>query len=111
MGGLVALFGRKKRPGTLRESTSADTAHLEAFAASRQGVEAFVEPRTAVTEATVVFVAADGEWTRRRIDGPDGAQKLARKLAIPVYDASVLGYPDRMREWTARQKNHGAGPG
>ena len=35
----MALFGRKKRPGTLRESTNADTAHLEAFAASRQGVE------------------------------------------------------------------------
>jgi len=105
----VALFGRKKRPGTMRESTNADTAHLEAFATSRHGVEAFVEPRTAVTEATVVFVAADGEWTRRRIDGPDGAQKLARKLAIPVYDAGVMGYPDRMREWTARQKDDGVG--
>ncbi|MGI8723174.1 MAG: oxidoreductase [Geodermatophilaceae bacterium] len=105
----MALFGRKKRPGTLRESNSADTAHLEAFAASRQGVEAYVEPRTAVTEATVVFVAADGEWTRRRIDGPDGAQKLGRKLAIPVYDAAVMGYPDRMREWTARRKSGGTG--
>ncbi|MBA3339507.1 MAG: oxidoreductase [Geodermatophilaceae bacterium] len=105
----MALFGRKKRPGTLRESSNADTAHLEAFAASRQGVEAFVEPRTAVTEATVVFVAADGEWTRRRIDGPDGAQKLARKLAIPVYDAAVMGYPERMREWSARQKDNRSG--
>lgn len=103
----MALFGRKKRPGTLRESTNADTAHLEEFAASRTGVEAYVEPRTAVTEATVVFVAGDGEWTRRRIDGPDGAQKLARKLAIPIYDAGVMGYPERMREWTARQKQTG----
>lgn len=93
----------------MREASSADTAHLEAFATSRQGVEAFVEPRTAVTEATIVFVAADGEWTRRRIDGPDAAYKLARKLAIPVYDAAVMGYPDRMREWTARQKEAGAG--
>ena len=105
----MALFGRKKRAGTLRESTNADTAHLEAFAASRNGVEAYVEPRTAVTEATVVFVAADGEWTRRRIDGPDGAQKLARKLAIPVYDAAVMGYPERMREWSARQKDNRTG--
>jgi len=107
----VALFGRKKRPGTMRKSSNADTEHLQAFAMSRQGVEAFVEPRTAVTEATVVFVAADGEWTRRRIDGPDAAQKLARKLSIPVYDAAVMGYPDRMREWSARQKNTGTGPG
>lgn len=107
----MAWFGRKKRPGTLRESSNADTGHLEAFATSRRGVEAYVEPRTAVTEATVVFVAADGEWTRRRIDGPDGAQKLARKLAIPVYDAAVLGYPERMRAWSARQKSGGADPG
>ena len=107
----MAWFDRKKRPGTMRESSNADTAHLEAFATSRRGVEAYVEPRTAVTEATIVFVAADGEWTRRRIDGPDGAQKLARKLAIPVYDAAVLGYPDRMREWSARQKNNGSSPG
>lgn len=107
----MALFRRKKRPGTMRESSNADTAHLEAFATSRPGVEAYVEPRTAVTEATVVFVAADGEWTRRRIDGPEGAQKLARKLAIPVYDAAVLGYPERMRAWSARQKGDSAGPG
>lgn len=107
----MALFRRKKRPGTMRESTNADTAHLEAFATSRRGVEAYVEPRTAVTEATVVFVASDGEWTRRRIDGPDGAQKLARKLAIPVYDAAVMGYPERMREWSARQKDNRAGQG
>ncbi|MBA2388778.1 MAG: oxidoreductase, partial [Geodermatophilaceae bacterium] len=38
-------------------------AHLLQFAKSRQGVEAFIEPKTAVTEMTVVLVAADGEWT------------------------------------------------
>src|SRR4051812_40454035 len=49
--------------------------------------------RTAVTETTIVLVAADGEWTRRRIDGPDVARRLSRDLAIPVYDAQVTGYP------------------
>jgi hypothetical protein len=24
-------------------------------------------------------------------------------LGIPAYDAAVVGYPARMREWTARQ--------
>ena len=52
-----------------------------------------------------MLVAADGEWTRRRIDGPEIARKLSRDLAIPVYDAQVTGYPQRMRDWSARQKN------
>ena len=95
---------RKQRPGVVRASSSADVEHLRAFAASRRGVEAFVEPRTTVTETTVVLVATDGEWTRRRIDGPDAARDLGRRLAIPVYDVAAVGYPRRMREWTARRK-------
>jgi hypothetical protein len=82
-------------------------AHLEQFATSRKGVEAFVEPQTTVTQTTVVLVAADGEWTRRRIDGPDAARNLGRRLAIPVYDVAAVGYPKRMREWTARRKAAG----
>ena len=100
--------GDADRRGTLdRGSQKADLTHLEQFVASRRGVEGFVEPRTAVTETTIVLVAADGEWTRRRIDGPDIARKLSRELAIPVYDAQVTGYPQRMRDWSARQKNDG----
>ncbi len=93
------------RQGTLdRPSGSADLSHLEQFVASRRGVEGYVEPRTAVTETTIVLVAADGEWTRRRIDGPEVARRLSRDLGIPVYDAQVTGYPQRMRDWTAQQK-------
>ena len=44
--------------------------HLEEFVQSRPGVEAFVEPKTAVTETTVVLVATTGEWTRRRVPSP-----------------------------------------
>jgi hypothetical protein len=94
------------RRGTLdRGSGKADLTHLEQFVASRRGVEGYVEPRTAVTETTIVLVAADGEWTRRRIDGPDVARRLSRDLNIPVYDAQVTGYPQRMRDWSAQQKN------
>src|ERR687897_860117 len=89
------------RRGTLdRGSQKADLAHLEQFVATRQGVEGYVEPRTAVTETTIVLVAADGEWTRRRIDGPETARRLSRELGIPVYDAQVTGYPQRMRDWS-----------
>ena len=100
--------GETPRRGTLdRGSDRADLSHLEHFVASRRGVEGYVEPRTAVTETTIVLVAADGEWTRRRIDGPDVARRLSRDLAIPVYDAQVTGYPQRMRDWSARRKADG----
>ena len=95
----------RNRSGTLdRAAQRADLAHLEQFVATRRGVEGYVEPRTAVTETTIVLVAADGEWTRRRIDGPDVARRLSRELTIPVYDAQVTGYPQRMRDWSARQR-------
>jgi hypothetical protein len=104
----VGLLSRKKdRPGTLRAATSADLDHLRDFIRSRQGVEAFVEPRTAVTDTTVVLVATDGEWTRRRIEGPAAAAALAKKHRIPLYDAVKVGYPQRMRDWTARRKTAG----
>jgi hypothetical protein len=103
--------GGGSRRGTLdRGSHKGDLSHLEQFVASRHGVEGYVEPRTAVTETTIVLVAADGEWTRRRIDGPETARKLSRDLAIPVYDAQVTGYPQRMRDWSARQKGKAPGP-
>ncbi len=107
-GGSSRRPARSDRGRTLdRGSDRADLAHLEQFVASRRGVEGYVEPRTTVTETTIVLVAADGEWTRRRIDGPEVARRLSRELAIPVYDAQVTGYPQRMREWSARQKNDG----
>ena len=97
--------GSDGRSGTLdRGSGRADLAHLEQFVASRRGVEGYVEPRTAVTETTIVLVAADGEWTRRRIAGSEVARRLSRELAIPVYDAQVTGYPQRMRDWSKDHK-------
>jgi hypothetical protein len=101
------LFRRNKSapPGTLRGADATDFSHLEEFARSHRGVEAYVEPQTNVTAMTVVLVAHDGEWTRRRIGGPAEARRLGQKLAIPVYDVAATGYPARMREWTRRQKN------
>ncbi len=95
---------RRRRPGTLRAAGREDEAHLRAWVAAHEGVEAFVEPRTAVTDTTVLLVDRDGAHTRRRIGGPDAARKLARSLAIPVYDVQLVGYPQRMRDHDARQK-------
>jgi len=99
----VPLFRRRSRAGTPRLSDGADVAHLSAFARSHAGVEAFVEPPTAVTATTVVFVANTGEWTRRRVRDARAAHDLANRLGIPSYDAAVVGYPQRMRDWNARR--------
>ena len=59
--GLFDRVRRSPRRGTLdRGADRADVMHLEQFVASRRGVEGYVEPRTAVTETTIVLVAADG---------------------------------------------------
>lgn len=103
------LSRRKHKPGTLRTADSADMAHLTDFVTTRAGVEAYLEPRTAVTDTTVVLVASTGEWTRRRVAGPDAATGFARKHAIPLYEVAIVGYPKRMREWTAARKQSAAG--
>ncbi|MGB9377633.1 MAG: oxidoreductase [Mycobacteriales bacterium] len=105
----MRLFRRRRgaAPGTTRTASSADRDHLTSFVHSRRGVEAYVEPRTTVTEMTIVLVAADGEWTRRRIPGPQAAREFGNSLGIPVYDVAATGYPQRMRAWTARRKANG----
>ncbi|MDP9239242.1 MAG: oxidoreductase [Actinomycetota bacterium] len=104
----MGLFRRGRgKPGTLRGATPADREHLEAFARSRRGVEAYIEPRTHVTEMTVALVAADGEWTRRRVPSAQAARDFGNSVGIPVYDVAATGYPSRMREWTARRKAAG----
>ena len=82
--------------------------HLEEFASSRRGVEAYVEPATNVTATTVVLIAHDGEWTRRALPTRPQAFQVARDLGLPVYDVNQTGYPARMRAWTARQRRAGA---
>jgi len=104
---VLALFRwrkGKRKPGTLRKATANDLAHLEEWASSRRGVEAYFEPRTNVTEATVVLVAHDGEWTRRRVDSLESLQKFGAKRSIPVYEVNRVGYPQRMRDYTRRLK-------
>jgi hypothetical protein len=100
----VGLFRRKSGQGQVRSGSKADTAHLDEWASSRHGVEAFVEPRTNVTETTVLLVAHDGEWTRRRIADFDTARDFARKRSMPLYEVERVGYPKRMREYQERQK-------
>ncbi|PWU44260.1 hypothetical protein DLJ46_26925 [Micromonospora globispora] len=82
-----------------REATADDLAALEAFVTSRRGVEFYLEPETTATDTTVVAIAHDGEWIRRRTGSPRAAGKLANRLAVPLYEAARTGYPERMRAW------------
>ncbi|WP_263730323.1 oxidoreductase [Cellulomonas sp. SG140] len=105
-GPAAALTDRKAREATV--------AYLREFVATRVGVEAYVEPATHVTPSTVMLVATDGEWTRRRVPDARAAGAIARELGIPVYDVQRTGYPQRMRDWTSRtraaQRRGGAEP-
>lgn len=102
--GLFDMLRRGRGARAASGDRGADLRYLQQWVAGHKGVEAFVEPKTTVTDVTVVLVAADGEWTRRRAGGHSGARRLSDQLEIPVYDVQKVGYPQRMRDYDARQR-------
>lgn len=103
----MAFFDRFRKgrgSGQTRSEVSADEKYLSDWAAAREGVEGFVEPRTTVTPVTLLLVAKDGEWTRRQVPDVQWAHRFANKREIPSYDAAVVGIPPRMREYNRRKK-------
>ncbi|UNX53439.1 oxidoreductase [Georgenia sp. TF02-10] len=103
----MSLFRRRQRPRQRADDGAARAetlAHLRNFTATRTGVEAYLEPVTAHDPHTVVLVAKDGEWTRRRVPGPAEARSLAHELGIPIYDVHLTGYPARMRRWSSAHR-------
>lgn len=102
--GLLDRFrGVRGRSRSVARENASEVRALAEWARARHGVEAFVEPKTTVTDVTAVLVAADGEWTRR-IVGEHGARRLADTLRVPVYDVTKTGYPQRMRDFDARRR-------
>jgi hypothetical protein len=91
----------------VRASDAADETHLQDFVTTRRGVEGFVEPRTAVSDVTLLLVAHDGEWTRRRVPSVDWAHRFCNNNHVPSYDAAVVGVPQRMRDYNRRKKQQG----
>lgn len=89
---------------TVRAADTEDERHLREWIAARRGVEGFVEPRTTVSEVTLLLVAHDGEWTRRRVQSVRWAHDFANRHGVPSYDAAVVGIPQRMRDWNRAQK-------
>lgn len=110
----MGLFTRFQRRGPAaptraerREEVDAVRRHLEDFVRTRVGVEAYLEPATTMTPPTILLIATTGEWTRRRIHDRDVVHALASDLAVPVYNVQLVGYPQRMRDWTAKVKREG----
>lgn len=66
---------------------------------TRDGVEAFVEPPTSVYAMTLVLVASDGEYLRRPVKDEKQARQTTSKHGVPLYDARIVGYPKRMRDY------------
>ncbi|GAB2511967.1 oxidoreductase [Nocardia heshunensis] len=100
--GFLDLFGRSGT-GRRGDADPEDMQHLVTWTRSHYGVEAFVEPRTTVSDVSVILVAHDGAWTRRVV-GERGAQRLSSTLGIPVYDARRVGYPQRLRDYESRRR-------
>ena len=101
----MGLFDRFKRrkgdddvPSTRGPSGQA-IGELKAFLSSRDGVEGFVEPPTAVYSLTLLLVAGDGEYLRRPVKNDKQARKLCDDAGVPLYEARKVGYPQRMKDY------------
>lgn len=62
-------------------------------------MEAFIEPPTAVYAMTLCLVAGDGEHLRRPVKNERDAKRLCAEHGVPLYDARIVGYPKRMRQY------------
>ncbi len=103
----MSWFSGWRRGSSARSSTRPEpsaVAHLEQFVASRRGVEAFIEQPTTMTKASILLIAYDGEWTRRTVPDVAWARRFAARSGLPAYDAGVIGYPQRMRDYDSRRR-------
>ncbi|MGI8774206.1 MAG: oxidoreductase [Actinomycetota bacterium] len=91
-----AFFAKKGSPAL---------AELEGFVAERKGIEGFIEPRTPTSPTSLLLVDRDGAHLRARVREPEDAATFCEKHSIPVYDAQVIGYPRRMKEYEKKRRS------
>jgi hypothetical protein len=95
---------RRRAPRAQSKPTTTDFGYLDEWTSTRAGVEAYFEPGTNFDGPTVMLVADDGEWTRRRIDSLQAAHRFGYQRSVPVYEVFRTGYPKRKREYDERAK-------
>jgi hypothetical protein len=93
-----AFFSRRSNP---------ELDKLAEFAVARKGVEGYIEPRTATSPTTLLLVDRDGDHARAPVREPVDAAAFCERLGIPVYDAQVIGYPKRMRDFERNRHAQG----
>ena len=94
-----AFFAGKNNPAL---------AELEAWARSHKGVEGYIEPRTTTTSTTLLLVDRDGDHLRGPVRDPADAIAFCERVGLPIYDAQVIGYPRRMKEFDKRRRSASA---
>ena len=77
---------------------------LAAWAEGRKGLEGYIEPQTATNPTTLLLVDRDGEFKRGAVNDPSEAGRFCNRNGIPVYDAAIMGYPDRMKGRPRREE-------
>ncbi|HET7481559.1 MAG TPA: hypothetical protein VFK89_01735 [Actinomycetota bacterium] len=85
-----AFFSKKNNPGLVE---------LEEFASTHAGIEGYIEPQTSTSPTTLLLVDRHGEHLRAPVRDRDDAVGFCERLGLPVYDAAVIGYPKRMRDF------------
>jgi hypothetical protein len=99
----VASFGDRIR-GFFSKKNNPALTELEGFARERKGVEGFIEPRTSTSPTTLLLVDRDGDHLRGPVREPQDAAAFCESFGIPVYDAQVIGYPRRMKEFEKNRR-------
>lgn len=110
--GLVSAIGRffskrRRAVATARADHEVDDGtreYLTGFISGRRGVEAWIEPATQFNKPSLLLIAHDGEWVRRAVPSSDWAFDFCAKQSLPAYQAGVVPYPQRKRDWDARNR-------
>lgn len=90
--------------GFFAKRSNAELTELETWAAGRRGLEGYIEPQTATHPTTLLMVDRDGEYRRVPVKDPHAAARWCNQAGFPVYDAAVMGYPDRMKGRPRREE-------
>lgn len=92
---LRGFFSKRNNPELVK---------LGEWAQGRRGLEGFIEPRTATNPLTLLLVDRDGKYSRAAVTEAEEGARFCRDLGIPIYDAQVMGYPDRMEGRPRREE-------
>ena len=97
---------RAKAASRREQAKAADTtdATLADFAATRTGVQAWVEDATGFNKTSLLLVADTGEWLRCTVPSIEWARDFAERVPLTCFTAGIDAYPQRMRDWDAAHR-------